>query len=86
MVLQIAPREGVERGERLIQQQHFGLRHQRPRDRYPLRLSARQFARPGVGLVGEPDPAKRPSDFRAADVGWKIRQAEADIVGDAEPG
>ena len=64
MVLQVAPGEGIERGERLVQQQHFRLRHQRAGDRHPLRLAAGQFARPGIGLVGKPDPrqcARRPS-------------------------
>ena len=53
MVLQIAPREGIESGERLVEQQHFGLRHQRARNRHPLRLPAGEFARPGARLVGK---------------------------------
>ena len=65
MVLQVAPREGVERGERLVEQQHFRLRHQRARDRDALRLPAGEFARPGVGLVGEADPRQRVRDLLA---------------------
>ena len=65
MVLQVAPREGVERGERLVEQQHFRLRHQRARDRHPLRLPAGELARPGFGLVGEADPRQRARHFLA---------------------
>ena len=72
MILQIAPCERVERGERLVQQQHFRLRHQRARDRHPLRLPAGQFARPGICLVGETDPRQRACDFLAADIGAAV--------------
>jgi hypothetical protein len=65
MILQVAPGEGVERGERLVQQQHFRLRHQRARNRDPLRLPAGQFARPGIGLVGKADPRQRARDLLA---------------------
>ena len=63
MILQIPPRKRIERGERLVQQQHFRLRHQRTRNRHPLRLAAGQFARPGIGLVGEADPRQRGATF-----------------------
>ncbi len=86
MVLQVAAREGVERGKRLIQEQHFGLRHQRTRDRHPLRLAAGEFARPRSGLVGKPDPRQCGGHLLAANGTGHIRQAEADIVGDTEPG
>ena len=86
MVLQVAPGEGVERGERLVEQQHFRLRHQRARDRHPLRLPAGELARPGIGLVGKADPRERARHLLAPDIGRQIGQAEADIVGDAEPG
>ena len=86
MVLQIPPGKGIKRRERLVQQQHFRLRHQRTRDRDPLRLPAGQFTRPRTGLVGETDPRQRACDLLAAKRGRQFRQPEADIVGDAEPG
>ena len=67
MILQIAPGERIERGERLVEQQHFRLRHQRARDRHALRLPAGQFARPGIGLVGKADPRQRARDLLAPD-------------------
>ncbi len=86
MILQVAPGEGIERGERLVQQQHFRLRHQRAGDRHPLRLPAGKLARPGIGLVGEADARERGRDLLAPCAGGQVGQAEADIVGDAQPG
>ena len=86
MVLQVAPREGVERGERLVEQQHFRLRHQRARNRHPLRLPAGQFARPGLALSARPTRASARATFSRLRIRRQVRQAEADIVGDAEPG
>ena len=82
MILQVAPREGVERGERLVEQQHLRLRHQRARDRHPLRLPAGQLARPGIGLVGQADAREHTRHLLASRIGRQIREAEADIVGD----
>ena len=86
MILQIAPGEGVECRERLVEQQHFRLRYQRTRDRHPLRLPAGEFPRPGVGLVRESDPGKRTRDLLPPHISRQAGQPEADIVGDAEPG
>jgi len=85
MVLQIPPRKRIERGERLVEQQHFRLRHQRAGDRHPLGLAAGQFARLGSGLVGEADPRQRGRDLVAAHAGRQIGEAEPDIVGHTEP-
>ena len=46
---------GVEVGERLVEQQHLRLQHQRPRHRDALLLAARQFARQPVAETGQPD-------------------------------
>ena len=40
VVLQVDAGEGVERGERLVEQQHLRPRHQRAGERDPLRLPA----------------------------------------------
>jgi hypothetical protein len=85
VILQIDPREGVERGERLIEQQHFGPRDQGARERHALSLAARQFPRPDIRFIREPDPpdlrghARRPLLFRTAG------ETEGNIIGDGEP-
>ena len=55
MILQVAPREGIECREWLVQQQHFRLLHQGAGNRDALCLPAGKLARPCTGLVGEPD-------------------------------
>ena len=62
MALQIRSGEGIERRERLVEQQHVRSRHQRPRDGDALRLAARQVARPRRGLLSEADAGKRRAD------------------------
>ena len=60
VVAQVAPHgrpgAGVERRQRLVQQQEPGIGGQRPGQRRPLRLSAGHGRRPGPGVVGQPDP------------------------------
>ena len=85
MVLQVAPRKGVQRGERLVEQQHLGLRHQGAGDRHPLRLPAGKLARPGTGFFRKADPRERAGHLLAPDIGGQIGQPESDVVGDAEP-
>ena len=63
-VLHLDPGEGVEGGERLVEQQQLGLAHQGAGERHPLRLAARQGGRPGAGVVGEPDLVERPGPGR----------------------
>src|SRR6478735_1551651 len=46
-------RQRIEGAERFVEQQQFGLTHQRPRQRDALSLSPGQRARPYLGLVGE---------------------------------
>ena len=59
MILQVAARKRIERGKRLIQQQHFGPRNQRACDSDALRLTAGEFARPHPGLVRKTDATQR---------------------------
>ena len=47
------PQLGVQVRERLVEQQHLGLQHQRARDRDPLLLPARQLAGQAVVEAGE---------------------------------
>ena len=51
--------EGVERGERLVEQQELGLADEGPCQRHPLRFAAREGAGPGIGLVFETHLAQR---------------------------
>ena len=52
----LAAGAGVERGERLVEQQQARLGGERPGEGDALRLPARQGARAVAGVVGEPDP------------------------------
>jgi hypothetical protein len=48
----------IERSEGFVEQQHARPCHQRPRQRHPLRLPARQRPRTVVGRRCEADPAE----------------------------
>ena len=48
-----APGLGVEGAERLVEQQHVGLRGQRPGDGDPLAHAARQLPGQAVGVLAE---------------------------------
>src|SRR5262249_11388884 len=61
------------------------LPHQRAGDRHALRLPAGEFTRPGTSLVSEADAVERTGNPLAPDIGGKVIEAKADIVGDAEP-
>ena len=85
MILQVGTGEGVERGERLVEEEHLRPRHQRAHDGDPLGLAAGELARPHPRLVGQADALERP---RHAGISFLLRtllQAEADIVGDPQP-
>ena len=53
------PGQRIQRPEGLIEQQQLGLGHQRPRQRYPLCLAARQRQRPRLGMVFQADLGQR---------------------------
>ena len=55
LVLHPAPRERIERGERLVHQQHVRLHRQRPRDGDALFHAAGQRVRIGIRELGEVD-------------------------------
>ncbi|OWK19607.1 hypothetical protein AJ88_40755 [Mesorhizobium amorphae CCBAU 01583] len=46
---------GVERAQRLVEQQDLGLHGERPRNADALRHAAGKLARPGIGEFGEAD-------------------------------
>ena len=52
-VLHVALGLGVERAERLVEQQHVGLGGEGPGDGHPLAHAARQLAGEGVGELAE---------------------------------
>ena len=55
LLLQLEPRERIDGGERLVEQQQPRLQRQRARDAHALRHAARQLARIRVLEVGEAD-------------------------------
>ena len=52
---QLQPHLGVQRGQRLVEQQHPRLDGQRAGQRDPLLLAAGQLVRVLAGLLGQPD-------------------------------
>ena len=67
----VGARARVERGQRLVEQQHLGPPRERSRHRHPLALAAAERARARVGPVREPEPVEqlersRPPLARAA--------------------
>jgi hypothetical protein len=58
-VLQVGAGLRVDRGERLVHQQHPGLVRDGPRDRHPLLHPAGQLPRVRGVRVGQPDGAQR---------------------------
>ena len=63
-IMHADPRQRVERGEGLVQQQQLWFLHQGPRQRDALGLSAREIARPVVKTLAETDFGKRRSSPR----------------------
>ena len=59
-LVQLAPdrhlRVRVERGERLVEQEHAGIARERPRERDPLTLASRELGRAGVREMLDPEP------------------------------
>ena len=54
---------GVEIRQRLVEQQHFGLDHERARERDALLLAAGELRRPAVGERAEADQLERRGDL-----------------------
>ena len=49
------PGGGIEAGRRLVEKEHLGRVHQRPRDHHPLRLAAREHVGLHVRPVEQPE-------------------------------
>ena len=59
---------GIERGGRLVEQQHLGIHREHRRDRDPLLLAARELVRRAVGEVGDAEHRQRVVDPRVRPV------------------
>ena len=90
--LQVEPLagQGVERAERLVEQQDLGLEGQRPGERHPLARPARQLGRPGGRRPpdrGRPARSARPAAPRRRSVGQPGElERIGDVVGGRAPG
>jgi hypothetical protein len=87
VVVELLPRDFVERGEGLVHQQELGLGDERAGDRDAHLHAARQFARIGLGEIGEADGAQHVHDARACrGLGDAVEpQRQVDIVVDRGP-
>ena len=88
LVLHLAPELEVERAERLVEQQHRRLDHERAGERHALALAAGKLVRPAPRDVLEPDQRQRIMDGAAA-LGARDalhQQPEADVAADAHVG
>src|SRR5215510_1948751 len=86
MVLQVCAGEGIERGERLVEEKHLRPRYQRAGNGDTLGLAAGELARPNPRLLGQADAVECARHARPSLRLRILLQAEADIVGDAQPG
>ena len=64
---------GVEVGERLVEQQHVRLDHDRARDRDALQLAAGELVRPALAIAVELHQLQRALDARAHLVARTLR-------------
>ena len=62
---QLGAHLGVERAERLVEQQHARLDRERARQRHPLALAARELVGVALGVAAEADDAEQLVDARA---------------------
>ena len=63
--LQVLAQAGVERAERLVEQQHARAQHERARERDALLLAARELAGLALLVAGELHQRERLADQRA---------------------
>ena len=77
--LEVEPLAGhlVERAERLVEQQHLRLDHQRPGDGDPLAHAARELRGPGLLEALEPDELDEASIVSPADLRRRPARAAA---------
>ena len=79
---------GVERAERLVQQQHRGVEDQSARERHPLLLAPRELVRLAVAELLHLHEGERLSDPGAGLLPGRPREAqpEGDVLGDRQVG
>ena len=85
---QLHPNLGVQRRQRLVEQQNLGVDRQGPRQRHPLLLSARELMGIALAEIRQMDDVEHLGDG-ALDVGRRLAgdlQPEADVVGDCHVG
>ena len=66
LLAQLHPDLGVERGQRLVEQQHLRLDRERAGQRHPLLLAAGDLVRVAVGVVAEADELEQLAGAPAA--------------------
>ena len=67
---------GIERRQRLVEQQHRRMRDERPRDGHALLLAAGQLVRIALAETREPNVGERFGDFRADLPARRLRHLE----------
>ena len=86
--LHLLPQLEVERAERLVEQQHLGLVHQRAGERHALSLAARELRRPAGIVAVETHHPERVRDARLALRAGHLadHQPVGHVVGDGHVG
>ncbi|PYM77887.1 MAG: hypothetical protein DME03_02560 [Candidatus Rokuibacteriota bacterium] len=89
LVLDDPPREGVDLGEGLVEEQHLRLRRERAREPHPLPHTARQRRRAFSLRAGEPDHVdialNKAVDVRPMPVRMRRSNGEPDVVEHGHP-
>ena len=88
LALQLLPGDGVERAKRLIEQQHVGIKRERPGEADALLHAAGQFVRIVADEALEPDEPHEALGALLDLRGRQLRhlQPEGDVAGDGQPG
>ncbi len=81
-----APGHLVERAERLVEQEHRRVGHQRPGDGHPLAHAPGELGRPGTLEAVEPHERDEVGDGRGRGLVARDLQRQADVLGDRAPG
>ena len=86
--LHLAAEVGIERRQRLVEQQHLGLQHQGAGEGHPLPLAAAELVRPAFLQAGQPHHRQRLADLPRllSSRQTLIGQAEADVLLDGQVG
>lgn len=85
-VVHLQPGQRVQGGERLVQQQQFGLPHQGPGEGDPLGLAAGERGGPGLGVPFQTHFGERPQPVRRTGSGQGDGHVGEDLLGRYEAG